>query len=51
MVATDFPISEDTAAVLRQFAVFPIAGRYYQGIILNDPVSGAGLTEIGRAHV
>ena len=43
MVAQNFPISEDTAAVLQQFAVFPIGGRYYQGIILTDAVTGVPL--------
>jgi hypothetical protein len=36
----DFPITEDSSAPLRQFAVFTVSGREYQGIVLCDPATG-----------
>lgn len=40
MPVSSFPITEDTAATLQQFAVFTFGGRLYQGIVLNDPDTG-----------
>ena len=40
MPVSSFPITQDVAATLQQFAVFTFGGRSYQGVILNDPDTG-----------